>query len=132
MPIAWIGSRYEPGQDSVQWVVHASEDWSRQNIEADPQTVAQQLADQFEIVTGISVFADSAVAHRWRYGRVQQPLTDACLFDNEALIGACGDWCGGKSRVESAWLSGQAIAGRVLATAMLSAERSDGVQTSLL
>jgi DNA gyrase/topoisomerase IV subunit A len=64
-----------------------------------------------------------AVAHRWRYARVQTGLDDACVFDASRGIGACGDWgAAGATRrshlsVERAWLSGVALAGRVLSRA---------------
>ena len=52
-------------------------------------------------------------AHRWRYALAAVPLAGGCLFDPAARVGACGDWCNGP-RVESAWLSGVALAGRLL------------------
>ncbi len=131
-PVAWIGNRVGERDASVQWVIHASESWSAANLEADAAMVASTLAEAFERLTGLQVNTDSAVAHRWRYARVQQPLTDDCLFDHDLLIGACGDWCAGASRVESAWLSGQAIAGRVLASATLTGGPTEGVQATLL
>ena len=54
-----------------------------------------------------------AAAHRWRYAKAQNPLDDGCLWDRQAMIGLCGDWCC-HSRVEGAFLSGAAMAGRVL------------------
>jgi predicted NAD/FAD-dependent oxidoreductase len=35
------------------------------------------------------------------------------LFDPQLGIGACGDWCGGR-RVEGAFLSGHALALRII------------------
>ena len=54
-----------------------------------------------------------AAAHRWRYAKAQNPLDDGCLWDRQAMIGLCGDWCC-NSRIEGAFLSGAAMAGRVL------------------
>jgi predicted NAD/FAD-dependent oxidoreductase len=53
-------------------------------------------------------------AHRWRYAQAQNPLTDGCLWDRLSTVGICGDWCCG-SRIEGAFLSGAAMAGRILA-----------------
>jgi renalase len=39
-----------------------------------------------------------------------------CLWDCVERLGACGDWCVG-GRVEAAFLSGVALAGRVLGAA---------------
>ena len=44
-----------------------------------------------------------------------EPLTEACLFDRGRPVVVCGDWCGGP-RVEGAYLSGAAAAGRILGT----------------
>jgi len=54
------------------------------------------------------------VAHRWRYALPTEPLPDRYLFDGDLNIGACGDWCAGP-RVEGAFLSGVALAERLLA-----------------
>jgi predicted NAD/FAD-dependent oxidoreductase len=56
----------------------------------------------------------TAATHRWRYALPDPPLDTPCLFDAEARLGAGGDWCGGP-RVEGAFLSGRALAERVLA-----------------
>ena len=52
-------------------------------------------------------------AHRWAYSIPVDPAPEACLFDPESGVGACGDWCGG-ARVEGAFLSGIAMAERIL------------------
>jgi predicted NAD/FAD-dependent oxidoreductase len=52
-------------------------------------------------------------AHRWSLAIPETVLPARCLFDDEAGIGACGDWCAGP-RVEGAFSSGAAVAGRVL------------------
>jgi predicted NAD/FAD-dependent oxidoreductase len=56
------------------------------------------------------VFTD---AHRWRYALPDPPLDAPCLFDSGARLGAGGDWCGGP-KIEGAFLSGGALAERVL------------------
>jgi len=52
-------------------------------------------------------------AHRWRYALPTEPLPEPCLFDPRLQLAAAGDWCGGP-RVEGAFLSGCAAAGRIL------------------
>ena len=54
-------------------------------------------------------------AHRWLYSLVDDPLDVGCLWNSDLGIGACGDWCNG-ARIDGAWLSGEALAGRVLAS----------------
>ena len=46
---------------------------------------------------------------------VEVPLGEDCLYDPDAGIGFCGDWCL-DSRAEAAWVSGGAL-GVALATA---------------
>ena len=57
-----------------------------------------------------------AVAHRWRFARVRNPLGERCLYAPELGVAYAGDGCLGP-RVESAWLSGVAAAGRLLGEA---------------
>ena len=53
-------------------------------------------------------------AHRWVTAAPANPLKDTCLWDAEQKIGAAGDWCGGP-RIEGAFLSGRALAQRMVA-----------------
>ncbi|MFW5681305.1 MAG: FAD-dependent oxidoreductase, partial [Pseudomonadota bacterium] len=53
-----------------------------------------------------------ATAHRWRYALAAEPVGEPCLYDRSGLV-ACGDWCLG-GRIEAAFLSGLAAAGRVM------------------
>ncbi len=55
-------------------------------------------------------------AHRWRYAAVERAVGEACLFAPDAGLGFAGDGCLGP-RVEFAYLSGLALAERVLAEA---------------
>jgi renalase len=52
--------------------------------------------------------------HRWGYAFAQNPLPDLFLTAvTQAPLYFCGDWCGG-NRVESAFLSGLAVAEKIL------------------
>ncbi len=52
--------------------------------------------------------------HRWGYAFAQNPLPDLFLTaQGQAPLYFCGDWCGG-NRVESAFLSGLAVAEKIL------------------
>ena len=116
-PLSWISrndSKPGRGGDYESWVLHASPDWSDQCIDVEPDTVLSNLIEAFWRATGSKPRAPSyAVSHRWRYAIPPQPLESRCLFDSRLKIGACGDWCSGP-RVEGAFLSGMAMAGRVL------------------
>ena len=117
-PLAWVardGSK--PAREAVEaWVLHASPEWSRRHLETGPEEVARQLLESFAAATGATLPAPALLeAHRWRFA-LPEPLTDPCLFDAGQRLAACGDWCAGP-RVEGAFLSGGAAAGRLLALA---------------
>ncbi len=119
-PLSWIARNdTKPGRNAAQecWVLHASPEWTTQNIEIDSELALTQLLNAFWQATGIAARTPSYSAiHRWRYAIPTEPLDHRCLIDSELRIGACGDWCSGP-RVEGALLSGMAMAGRVLALA---------------
>jgi predicted NAD/FAD-dependent oxidoreductase len=115
-PLAWISrGRSKPGRSGGEaWVLHASPRWSHDHLEADREAVAEALWHAFRSALGGDVLKPAfAAAHRWRYARVEAPVGEACLFDADQAIGACGDWClGGK--IEAAFLSGRALAERII------------------
>lgn len=117
-PISWIARDSDkPGRASMAetWVVHASGDWTAQHLELASEQVAPLLIDAFWQATGLPPQSlQFSSVHRWRYALPPKPLDVSYLFDNQLQIGACGDWCGGP-RVEGAFLSGVAIAERILA-----------------
>ena len=117
---AWRQSA-RPGRSSDEaWVVHSDGHWSAERVEEEPAVIAAQVSEALRAQLQIAGNIVHAVAHRWRYARVQTGLDEACLFSEARGIGACGDWgAAGATRrshpsVERAWLSGVALAGRVL------------------
>ncbi|MEM7612996.1 MAG: FAD-dependent oxidoreductase [Pseudomonadota bacterium] len=129
--IAWIAARpaHESGQ--VNWVVHASTEWSVAHLEHDATVVANTLSKEFTRLTGLQPIPNSVVAHRWRYARTAKPLATHCLFDPDTVLGVCGDWCGASSRIEDAWLSGQSVAGSLLGHAVSEAPSPLPIQKNL-
>jgi photolyase PhrII len=119
-PLAWIArNSNKPGRrdDLETWVLHASPEWTQDHIDDPPAMVEQLLLREFcQAVGRTPVNPVHVAAHRWRFALPDQPLADACLFDRNLKVGACGDWCGGP-RVEGAFLSGMAMAGRLLGLA---------------
>ena len=115
--LSWIASNSsKPGRARSPecWVLHASPTWTREFLEESPLSVAAQLLNEFWEVTGVTPRTPShCEAHRWRFALPPEPLVDDCLIDPQRKLGACGDWCGGP-RVEGAFLSGLALAGRLL------------------
>jgi predicted NAD/FAD-dependent oxidoreductase len=117
-PIAWIArNSSKPGRPAGQetFVVHASPDWSRAHLDETPEAILKKLSPfALDLISALSapIFA---TAHRWRYALVEQALAVPCLWDAEAAVGACGDYCLGP-RVEAAFDSGEAMARAILDT----------------
>lgn len=108
-----------PGRPTDEaWVVQADAGWSSTHLERDAASVAAELADALHARLQIAGAVVYGSAHRWRYARVASGLPVSCLFAREAALGIGGDFAlgadGQHRDVEAAWLSGVALAGRVL------------------
>ncbi len=115
-PLSWVArDRSKPGRpDAESWVLHGSPEWSARHLESEPHTAAQRLLAAFFEACGLNPREPIFLrGHRWRYSIAENPLDAGCLWQSDLRIGTCGDWCSG-SRIEGAFLSGMAIAGRIL------------------
>jgi renalase len=119
-PLSWIArDSSKPGRpEGESWVLHGSPEWSQQHIEDEQDAVIKALTAAFRDLVGdaAAVPVEHLAAHRWRFSLPIQSLDEECLFDPERGLGACGDWCDG-SRVEGAYLSGLALAERMIVAA---------------
>ncbi|MGD8439256.1 MAG: FAD-dependent oxidoreductase [Holophagae bacterium] len=125
-PLSWVARNgSKPGRPAGEtWVLHGSPEWSHDNLELDAEVAAGRLFGALSDAVGRDLSRPShLVAHRWRFALPTDPLRDPCLFDQSAAIAACGDWCGGP-RVEGAFLSGCAAAGRILGLSPAAAQAS--------
>ena len=96
------------------WVVHATPAWSSAYLECDYSQFANELAREFLLLNELSHENLLRLnGHRWRYARVNIPLGELSLFDNELQLGLAGDWCLGPN-VENAFCSGIDIADKFL------------------
>ncbi len=128
----------KPGRDTEDecLVLHATEQWTIEHLESKPQEVAQAMLHEFWRVSGIDVQQPvSSTAHRWRYAITPSTgesgqAADGCFFDAQHRIVACGDWAHG-ARVEGAFLSGAAAAGRLLGTLSATTPEQQASQLSL-
>lgn len=114
-PIARLArnnSKPERGE-AESWVLHAAPDWSKANLEDEPDAILPRLQEAFGALTGMSATPAYRTAHRWRYALAHRPLGEACLLDEDQRLGVCGDWCLA-GRLEAAFQSGAALAGRIL------------------
>lgn len=118
-PLSWIArNNSKPNRPTAPeaWVLHATPEDAAENLERDPTEVAPMMLNAFWQATRLPPREPrQLLAHRWRYALPSAPLEDRCLFDPRLRVGACGDWCGGP-RVEGAFLSGTAVAEKLLAT----------------
>jgi predicted NAD/FAD-dependent oxidoreductase len=115
-PLSWVArDASKPGRpDSETWVLHGAPGWSRQHLGLAREDAAQRLVDAFGDAIGVLDAAPVHLdAHRWRFAQPLEPLSELCLFDAQLRLAACGDWCGGP-RVEGAFLSGRAVAERLI------------------
>ena len=119
--LSWIArDSSKPGRSKAMdcWVLHANAAWSEQHLEDSPEQVSAALLAEFAGITGVDALPIYASAHRWRYalGQCDNDI-DGHFYDAELALGIAGDWCAG-GRVEGAFLSGQALAGAVMRTAL--------------
>ena len=108
----------KPGRkhDVEHLVVHANPQWTETHWEHDPEDVADMMLAEFWSVAGISSMSQIHLqAHRWKYAIAVEHSRERFFADDSGTIVACGDWANG-SRVEGAFLSGMAAAGRILGT----------------
>jgi len=115
-PLTWIArNNTKPGRSPEEcWVLHAARDWSEAELERTPEAMVEPMLTEFRRLTGTRAMPSIAHAHRWRYSGPAARSDSPCLFDTVEKAGACGDWLAG-SRVEGAWLSGQALARQIIA-----------------
>ncbi len=109
--ISWLARESsKPGRSTVErWTIQASPAWSAEHLEDSPQRVQDKLIKAFSEVTGIRATPAHADVHRWRYAQTTLALGKTHLWDAQAGIGVCGDWCIGH-RVEDGFVSGLELA----------------------
>ncbi|MEO0031410.1 MAG: hypothetical protein RIS94_1168 [Pseudomonadota bacterium] len=121
--ISWAArNSAKPGRDGPEsWVVQAAPHWSAHHLEDPADSVGEALLAALQEAAGADLPAPLVTSvHRWRYG-LSAGTDLGTLWSADARIGACGDWLLGP-RVECAWISGQALASRILADCTVDAE----------
>lgn len=105
----------KPGRTGETWVAHAAHGWTEERLDERHEDVLPDLlAELDDLAEGRLPQPLHVGAHRWRHALTDRPLGRpfAEAFGGRVLIG--GDWTLG-NRGEHAFLSGQAIADRILA-----------------
>lgn len=126
-----------PTACTPRWVLHATPAWSQAHVELPAAEALALLLQALAAATAQGHLPPPAhaVAHRWRYAQVAQPLVAPCGWDAELRLGCAGDaWAGGAQAdqagagqsaaaspqpegLERAWLSGTALAEAALRAA---------------
>ena len=119
-PLAWVARNASKPKrpDTECWTLHSTHEWAKEHIDKAPEEVAARLTDIFRRELGLEREHPGLLhrcAHRWRYAEAVPPLEEGVLFDAERSLAVAGDWVG-RSRIEGAFLSGSAAAGRILGT----------------
>ncbi len=112
--LAWTAcENHKPGRIApgcTVFVAHLGEAFSREHLERAPaeypELVRPMVEQRWEVPAG--AFA-GAFGHRWRLARVDSPLTPPPLPERLHFVGDALS----RSRVEDAWLAGQAFAQNV-------------------
>ncbi|ALO45267.1 NAD(P)/FAD-dependent oxidoreductase [Pseudohongiella spirulinae] len=117
--LSWIArDTSKPSRKGAEcWLLHASEQWSLDNLELTAEQATTNLLAEFARLTGIELNAFNVTqtsAHRWRYARNgDAPDAPVSRLESGLKLGICGDWLNG-GRVEGAWQSGRHLAQSIL------------------
>ncbi|HEU4536191.1 MAG TPA: FAD-dependent oxidoreductase [Polyangiaceae bacterium] len=118
-PLSWVARdsskpRRPPGE---RWVLHASAAWSRARFDLPEAETTDAMLAAFAATFGLAPPRPAFTRlRRWAFARAPRPLDVGALFDDDARVGLGGDWASG-GRVEGAFLSGVALAERLLGAA---------------
>jgi len=116
------------GPAGEQLAVAATAEWSRAHSEAGPEQAGQQLLQSLQQLPAFRGLNDwTWKAHHWRYAFPETGNRQRIAVELHRLgtlgLQLCGDWTMDVGRsscaVETAWLSGQAAAGRILSSLQL-------------
>ena len=117
-PISWIAiDSSKPNRENhTSIVIHSTNTWAEEFIEADKNSVSQILIEEFQDLVNISL--DNIAyqrLHLWRYANTRVDDDESVeevegyIIDPAINLAACGDWCL-QGNVESAYLSGFSLA----------------------
>jgi photolyase PhrII len=130
-PLRWMArNQTKPGRCRTGecLVLHADPVWSTEHLDDASEAVSEELISVFWQAVGLDrQVPRNSIAHRWRYSIPRTPTSERCLAEADSRLIACGDWAGGP-KVEGAFLSGVAAAGRILATLPVKIQRKRQVK----
>ncbi len=115
-PVSWISlDSSKPGRSGhASLVVHSANAWADEHIDDDPQDVQAALLAAACEASGLDLRRSAHMyMHCWRFANMPRHSGPEYLLDADARLAACGDWLI-HGRVEAAFLSAAALAGRLL------------------
>ncbi|MDY7577831.1 NAD(P)-binding protein [Herbaspirillum sp. RTI4] len=112
-PLRWVArDTSKPGRSGKEtWLLHATAEWSEAHLEQAAGSIAADLLAAFSQLGG--TVPHTWTAHRWLYASTESAVAGGCAWQADAGLGLCGDWLHG-GKVEGAWLSGQALARKMV------------------
>lgn len=115
-PLAWVcRDASKPERENQEcWVLHATEEWSREHLSSPAEKVASLMLSAFAPLCAVELPPVSYCrSHRWRYAAAERPLGLPFCYDDHLMLGVAGDWCSA-ANVDSAYWSGLDLAVAVL------------------
>ncbi len=114
LPIRWLADDGRShGDGAPVLVAHTTADFGGPHLE-DPDAVIEPVLDAMRQALGVGLDPVDARAHRWTYAQPTASRDRTFLLDASG-IGLCGDGWSEKSKVESAWLSGDDLGAAIAA-----------------
>ena len=98
--IRWIGrNNCKPGRKGKgeNLVIHASQAWSRETADVEPEVVAEEMwSEVCHLLSSSPIQPLQSQAHLWEHGLVDSSLGETYLFSSADMVGVAGDWCLGR------------------------------------
>ncbi len=117
--LAWVANESSKAGRSSQpecWTLHAAPAWSQERLEDDADLISREMVQRFLEIAGAQAVEPSIrIAHRWRFARSAEPMTQGNLLDAARCVGVAGDWTHG-DRLEGAFMSGLRMAEALAST----------------
>lgn len=114
--VSWVSrDSSKPGRPHQYetWMIHFSPSWTANHLNAADDLLYQQAVHLLERLAAAPVAVHDHFTHRWLHARASSGDVSVNQWDADQAIGLAGDWTMG-SRLEDAWLSAQALAGRLI------------------
>ncbi len=115
-PLAWVcRDASKPGRPNLEtWVLHATEEWSREHVQTSTEKVASLMLSAFSQLCPVELpYVSFCRAHRWRHALSKNPLGLPCCYDDLLGVGVAGEWCSASS-ADGAYWSGVDLANAVV------------------